>query len=288
MNQETNIPIQNTTVESLKESNSLEAPLVSWILCTHVDGPLLFNAIESCLSQTYSNFELIIVINGSRIDRIKEQLKSWGFYKNRRIKIYETEVKNLAFSLSLGLHFSCGKYIARMDGDDISYPNRLSFQVGFLENNPDISVLGTAFEVIDLEGSPISVVHHPRNDINIRRAMIFKNPLCHPSVMFRRETVIALGGYLGGYHSEDYDLWVRLSLSSMIKFANLDEVCLGYRSVGVGNARRSRDAYASMAGLQFRSFLMTGKLRWIIATLTSFAKLIIILMTDFIKYILTK
>lgn len=288
LNQQTNLSRQSAQSEGLVYSKSLEPPLVSWILCTHVGGPLLLKAIGSCLSQTYSNFELIVVINGNQINEVKEQIKTWGICKDHRLKIYETEVKNLTFSLSLGLHFACGKYIARMDGDDISYPNRISLQVNYLESNPDISVLGTAIEVIDLEDVPVSIVRHPIDDINIRRAMIVKNPLCHPSVMFRKDAILAVGGYLGGCHSEDYDLWVRLCLSSRIKFANLDDVCLGYRLVGVGNARRSRDAYASMAGTQLRTFLLSGKLIWIIAVLISIIKLNAKPLMGIIEYNLVK
>ena len=267
---------QQLVLDGLKNSNHHITPLVSWILCTHVGGPLLYKAISSCLEQTFSDFELILVINGSDSNTIKEEVVSWGISSDIRLRIYETEVRHLPFSLSLGLHHARGKYIARMDGDDIAYPHRLQMQVEFMINNPDISVLGTAFEVIDLLGNPISVVRNPLTDAGIRQAMIFKNPICHPTVMLKRDVVGTAGGYLGGYHSEDYDLWIRLSQYPEIKFANLNKVCLGYRSVGVGTARKSRDAYAAMAGSQLRSFLISGKIKWIIATLISFTKMTLI------------
>jgi glycosyltransferase involved in cell wall biosynthesis len=275
---------QQYSLENMKNSKSNAPPLVSWILCTHVGGVLLHKAITSCLGQTYSDFELILVINGNHTFAIKEELKGWDIYNDPRLRIYETEVKNLTFSLSLGLHNARGKYIARMDGDDIAYPHRLSMQVEFLEKNPDISVLGSAFEIIDLEGNPMLVVSHALSDSNIRQALIFKNPICHPTVMFKREVILEAGGYLGGCHSEDYDLWVRLSLSPKIKFANLSEICLGYRSVGVGVARKSREAYASMAGSQLRSFLITGKIRWFLATLISFIKITLILFGNLVNF----
>lgn len=267
------IKSQQLALAGLKNPNSLVAPLVSWILCTHVGGSLLYKAIVSCLGQTYTDFELILVINGSDLNSIKEEVMGWDISSDPRLRIYETEVRHLPFSLSLGLHHARGKYIARMDGDDIAYPHRLQIQVEFMRNNPDVSVLGTAFEVIDLLGNPISVVRNPLTDNEIRQAMIFKNPICHPTVMFKRDAVEAAGGYLGGYHSEDYDLWIRLSQYPKIKFANLSRVCFGYRSVGVGAARKSQDAYASMAGSQLRSFLISGKIRWIIAALISFIKM---------------
>lgn len=261
------------SLDVLKYSLPNVSPSVSWILCTHVGGSLLYRAIASCLGQTYTDFELILVLNGSNLNSIKEEVMGWDIWSDTRLRVYETEVRHLPFSLSLGLHHARGKYIARMDGDDIAYPHRLQIQVEFMRNNPDISVLGTAFEVIDLLGNPILVVRNPLTDNEIRQAMIFKNPICHPTVMFKRDAVEAAGGYLGGYHSEDYDLWIRLSQYPGIKFANLSRVCLGYRSVGAGAARKSQDAYASMAGSQLRSFLISGKIRWITATLISFIKM---------------
>jgi len=269
--------------DALEYSNFIESPSVSWILCTHAGGPLLYRAIASCLEQTYTDFELILVINGSDKNCIKELVMGWDISSDPRIKIYETEVRHLPFSLSLGLHHARGKYIARMDGDDIAYPHRLQVQLEFMKNNPDVSVLGTAFEVIDLLDKPISVVRNPLTDIGIRQAMIFKNPLCHPTIMFKRDTVLAAGGYLGGFHSEDYDLWLRLSNYQEIKFANLSMVCLGYRSVSVGTARKSRDAYASMAGSQLRSFLVRWNIRWLIAALISLIKMILILLANLVE-----
>lgn len=265
-----------------KNSYSIVSPSVSWILCTHVGGLLLYEAIASCLEQTYTDFELILVINGSDLNSIKEEVMGWDISSDPRLRIYETEVRHLPFSLSLGLHHARGKYIARMDGDDIAYPHRLQIQVEFMRNNSDISVLGTAFEVIDLFGNQISVVKNPLTNNGIRLAMIFKNPICHPTVMFKRDAVEAAGGYLGGYHSEDYDLWIRLSQYPAIKFANVSRVCLGYRSVGVGAARKSQDAYASIAGSQLRSFLISGKIRWIIATLISFIKMTLISLANLV------
>lgn len=276
------IKSQQLALGDFKNLKPLVAPLVSWILCTHVGGSLLYKAIASCLGQTYTDFELILVINGGDLNSIKEEVMGWDISSDPRLRIYETEVRHLPFSLSLGLHYARGKYIARMDGDDIAYPHRLQMQVEFMRNNPDISVLGTAFEVIDLLGNPISVVRNPLTDNEIRQAMIFKNPICHPTVMFKRGAVEVAGGYLGGYHSEDYDLWIRLSQYPEIKFANLSRVCLGYRSVGVGAARKSQDAYASMAGSQLRSFLISGKIRWIIAALISFIKMTLISLANLV------
>ena len=112
----------------------------------------------------------------------------------------------------------------------------------------------------------------PTSNDQIRRAFLRGNPLCHPSVMFRRKAVLDVGGYLGGLYAEDYDLWVRLSVAPENQFASLDEVCLGYRSVGVGVARRSRFAYATMAAAQLRSFINGQGLVWAVAALFTIVK----------------
>lgn len=249
-------------------------PLVSWVLCTHVGGKLLHEAISSCLNQTFTDFELIIIINGRDASAIKCEINSWKFANDPRIRIYQTEVIGLSFSLSLGMHAAKGKYIARMDSDDVSYPNRLSVQVEFMENNPEISVLGSAFEIIDLDGNPKEIIQNPLSDRGIRQLMIFKNPICHPSVVMRREVILMVGGYLGGHQSEDYDLWLRISLLQNIKFSNLSKVLLGYRCVGVGNARKSVEAYASMAGSQLRTFITSGKIRWLLAVFITMFKVL--------------
>jgi hypothetical protein len=90
--------------------------------------------------------------------------------------------------------------------------------------------------------------------------------------MFRRGTILAAGGYLGGIYAQDYDLWARLAVNSETMFANLPHVCLRYRMMGVGTARKSRWSYASMAAAQYRNFAAGAGLRWALAALISTAK----------------
>lgn len=249
-------------------------PLVSWILCSHVENSHLKLAIESCLSQTYDNFELIFVANGSNATNVAQAVQNWHG-SDHRVRVFMTEIRQLSFSLSLGLHHARGKLIARMDGDDISYANRLERQVDFMSKHPEVMVLGTCYEIIDNDGLVQRQIQLPEQDMQIRRAMFRGNPICHPSVMFRKQAVLEAGGYLGGLHAEDYDLWARLSLNPKYRFANLKEICLRYRVIGVSMARRSRWAYASIASSQFRNFLVGGGERWFFASLISVVKLFI-------------
>lgn len=242
------------------------APAVSWLLCTHILNHQLHTALKSCLNQTFSDFELLVVANGSAAENIARAVREWAG-DDPRVRVFTTEVRHLIFSLSLGLHHARAPLVARMDADDLSTSDRLERQVAFMNEHPACVALGSAYEVIDDEGRRQKTVHLPTSDDQIRRALLWGNPLCHPSVMFRRKAVLDVGGYLGGLHAEDYDLWVRLSMAPENQFANLDEVCLGYRCVGVGVARRSRFAYASMAASQFRSFINGQGLAWAVAAL---------------------
>ncbi len=248
-----------------------DVPAVSWLLCAHVADEQLRLALQSCMDQTFTDYELVIVVNGPSAENVAVAVRTW-VGSDPRVRIFTTEVRHLIFSLSLGLHYARAELVARMDSDDLSKRDRLGRQVAFMREHPEVAVLGSAYEIIDAEGRPLQKVQPPTSDIEIRRALLRGNPLCHPSVMFRRKVVLDAGGYLGGLHAEDYDLWVRLSNDPVNQFANLPEICLGYRSVGVGVARRSRSAYASMAAAQFRNFINGQGLRWAFAALLSTLK----------------
>lgn len=251
--------------------SDIGAPAVSWLLCTHVADEQVRLSVQSCLDQTFVDFELLVITNGPAADQVAAVVVGW-FGSDTRVRVLTTQVRHLIFSLSLGLHHARAEFIARMDSDDLSKPYRLERQVAFMQQHPELAVLGTAYEIIDAAGLPIEKVSLPTTDLEIRKALIKGNPFCHPSVMFRRQVVLDAGGYLGGLHAEDYDLWIRLSNDPVNKFANLPDVCLGYRSVGVGCARRSRSAYASMASAQFRNFINGQGLLWAFAALLSTVK----------------
>lgn len=253
--------------------NPRAVPNVSWLLCTHISNKYLKLSIDSCLNQSFEDFELIIVLNGPQRNRIEADICSW-FPMHPKIRIYKTEIQHLIFSLNLGLHFSRGKYIARMDSDDISSPNRLKCQVDYMDSHPNISVLGTAYNIIDEDGMVIQRVNNPLSNKAIRRSLFFKNPINHPSVMMRKSLIQGVGGYMGAIHAEDYDLWCRLSLEKSNHFANLQDPFISYRVFGVAGARKSRRAYATQAGTQINNFLLTANIFWLLGCMASTAKII--------------
>ena len=248
----------------------IESPIVSWLICTHVINENLRLSIQSCLNQTFSDFELVVITNGPNAFNIAQEIRHW-FNTDRRVHIFSTPIQHLTFSLSLGLHYARGEFIARMDADDLSKPDRIERQLSFMINNPQVIVLGTAYELIDDAGNILKKIYLPTKDKDIRSSLYRGNPICHPSVMFRRLPVLESGGYLGSIYAQDYDLWSRLSLNQKNKFANLDYICLQYRHSGLGKARKARLSYASMSSSQFRNYITGAGITWgLAAILTAF------------------
>ena len=206
-------------------------PLVSVIMPTWNPGHYLEEALESIFNQTFQDFEFVIVDNGST-DGTRERLQA--LHEQGKIRLIAS-AENLGISrgLDVALIHSQGKYIARMDGDDRSRPERLARQVEYLEQHPDVYLVGTAACIIDGEGKetgeyyPIATSYQA-----ILAALPERCPIQHGSVMFRRSLLREVGMYdpdnTGG--DEDYDYWIRISRQH--KVAALDEVLFEYRRHG--------------------------------------------------------
>jgi hypothetical protein len=201
-------------------------------------GEYLAEAIDSILNQTFRDFEFVIVDDGST-DATADILST---YANRdgRIRVIRHDNKGRAVSLNIGIKLAKAGYIARMDADDIALPGRLQAQVEFMERHPDVGLLGGAVELINTQGRVLKVVRPPLEDSEIRSLMLDNNPIWHPTVVMRKEVVLASGGYRKALlDADDYDLWLRMSERSQL--ANLGEPILQYRihadQVSVRNLR---------------------------------------------------
>lgn len=232
---------------------------------------MLQRAVQSCLSQTMADFELLLVVNGPDTGRLVPQLAQ-AYAVDPRVRVIGTPIHLLNFSLSLGLHLARAPFVARMDADDVSHPERLATQLAFMKAHEDVAVLGSSYFLIDPKGEVRGKVDAPLTDLDIRKALYFRNPICHPSVMLRRDVVLRAGAYLGGRNAEDYDLWLRLAMNKHCRFANLASPLLSYNVSPDGAARRSREAYGNVAGAQLRQFLVTGDVRWLVGATLSAAK----------------
>ncbi|HNY22720.1 MAG TPA: glycosyltransferase [Treponemataceae bacterium] len=252
----------------------VNSPAVSVVLCTNRKSPFLAEAVRSILGQTFRDLELIIVINGVGEGEMNEIKSSIGA-SDRRMRVEYTPMKGLPFSLNYGIHLARGKYVARMDDDDVSREGRIAAQFEYLEGHPEITVCGTWYELLDDEGTTRGLVAGKASDKSIRKILRYRNPLCHPSVMMRRDALLGVGGYGAAVHCEDYELWVRLSAMKGVRFSVLPVALLGYRMDAIGSARSSRQAYSHMCGIQFRMFLDTNDPRWLFGCLITHAKMII-------------
>jgi glycosyltransferase involved in cell wall biosynthesis len=185
------------------------------------------DAIESILAQTFRNFEFIIIDDGSS-DHTSEIIKT---FKDSRIRFHRNK-KNLGIvrTLNKGLALAKGKYIARMDADDISLPERLAKQVEFMDQNPEIVVSGGAIEEFSIENSrPLRVHKMPEEPAEIRALLLFQCVLMHPTIIMRR-SIIASEKFRYSprdRHVEDFGMWQRISFSHCL--ANLPDVLLKYR-----------------------------------------------------------
>jgi glycosyltransferase involved in cell wall biosynthesis len=233
-------------------------PKTAVLLCASNAELFIREAVESILNQTYSDFEFIIVENGST-DNTWDIIKS---YKDSRIKAFQTPLRQLAFSLNYGLIQTKAQYIVRMDADDIAMPQRIASQVAYLDANPDVAILGTAAEFFNSEKT-LKIVNLPLADRDIRRRLPFFFSICHPSVTFRRLAIMEAGGYAGKYN-EDFDLWLRLFRDKNIKFANLSEPLLRYR-IHPGQIKGTRISYAATAGILLREAVYLRSLRFLFA-----------------------
>jgi glycosyltransferase involved in cell wall biosynthesis len=186
----------------------------------------LREAIESMLNQTYTNFEFLIINDGST-DTTEEIIL---YYKDERIRYVKNEQNlKLIASLNKGLDLANGKYIARMDADDISLPERLEKQVEYLEKNPEIGVLGSWVKTIGLTQNKEIKFKSGYN--NVRFELFFQNYLHHPSVMRSRDVLFQHNlKYENFIHAEDYAFWIKLS--NYTKIDILPEFLLLYRLHG--------------------------------------------------------
>lgn len=185
----------------------------------------LREAIESILSQTFTDFEFIIIDDGSTdgTSAILDQVGDPRIVRSRN----EANI-GLVRSLNNGLKLARGEYVARMDADDVSLPRRLQAQVDFMDRHPEVGVLGCAIQHIDACGRPLGVARLPTMHGVLLWWLCFGSKIAHPSVFFRKAVVERVGGYDVGYaQAQDHDLWVRLASST--RFANLPDVYLLYR-----------------------------------------------------------
>ena len=200
------------------------APLVSILMPVYKTAPYLSEAMDSMLCQTFKDFELIVLDDYSP-DNAEEILDS---YDDPRIVRYKGE-KNAGLSnvLNVGIGMARGKYIARMDSDDISLPQRLQVQVDYLEKHPDVDLVSVGMRLFGAkEGTWVREL----NPEKVKIEAMFHSPVLHASSVWRKEAFEKQGLRFRQemVPAEDYDLWTRAMLKGL-KLVNLPEVLYEYR-----------------------------------------------------------
>lgn len=174
-------------------------------------------AIKSILNQTYPYFEFIIINDGST-DKSEEIIKS---FNDERIVYKKIEKVNFSKALNFGLSIAKYDYVARMDADDISLPDRFEKQVDYLIKNPDVQVLSSGYALFN--GSNVSHIHNlPINDRDIKEQLNYSSAVCHAGSLYNKNNIVKYGGYNENLDIlEDIDLWLRIRKDTV--FHNLDE-----------------------------------------------------------------
>lgn len=202
---------------------NLENPKVSVLMPVFNGEKYLKKAIDSIIFQTEKNWELIIVDDGST-DSSVEIINS---FNDHRIKYFKKNHEGIVSALNFGILKSTTKYVARMDSDDISCPDRLEKQIKFMEEN-NFVLSGSYADIIDCLDNKISEIKYlPLSWNKIKIFSFLHNPFIHPSVIFNKEFVLKVGGYRNFKHTEDYELWTRIIYKN--KVGNFPESLILYR-----------------------------------------------------------
>ncbi|MBT6958050.1 MAG: glycosyltransferase [Opitutae bacterium] len=204
-------------------------PIVSVLLPFHDAFATLKGAVASIREQTFQDWELILVDDGSTDG--SRDLARYLTLRDSRIHLIEMSHKGIVDALNTGLKAVSGDFVARMDADDLCFPERLARQFAFLEGHPDIGLVSCLVEHCGDPCAQQGYAEYIRwinelvdpNDISMQRFV--ESPFAHPSVMFRRELVNKYGSYMHGDFPEDYDLWLRW-MERGVRMAKVQEVLL--------------------------------------------------------------
>lgn len=225
-----------------------KTPLLTVILPVYNCEKYVALAINSILQQSFQDFELIVINDGSTDNSWVEIQK----FKDSRIRSINQENMGIAKSLNKGLDIAQGQFIARQDSDDLSDPDRFLLQIAFLKKNPKIDLVGTWANILERENSCSRKLIHPTKVNDIKAFLCFDNPFVHTSVIFRKKTILGLGGYFSEaeYQPEDYDLWSRLAKNS--KLANLPQILVQYRELPLSLSKIKSIPFPAIDQISFR------------------------------------
>jgi len=237
----------------------MNGPEISVVMSVYNGLPFLKDSIESILNQTYKNFEFIIIDDVSN-DGSSQLIREYA-HKDNRIVVVENE-KNyghiaLGINMAKGVSLSKGKYVARMDSDDIAVNTRFELQKKFLDDNPDIDILGTWAYDIDENGVYLKERKYPVDHASILKLM-WTDPIVHPSVMLKKDSIIKVGNYADNSgRRDDYELWFR-AVKGGLKFANYPHFLMYYRFYSDYYKKNNSKVAFKQAIIGFKGCLSVG------------------------------
>lgn len=199
-------------------------PLVSVLLPCKNNFKYIREAVTSILQQSYDNWELILIDDGSETSLIDEL----GEIRDNKIKIHRiNKSRGISYALNYGLKYCNGKYIARFDSDDICLPERLEYQVNFMDSFTDVGLSGGL--AVTLGEDTQRVIGDDFFGIDIGSKLVLKNFIVHPTVIIRKSVILQHNFFYNEkfHNAEDYELWARLAC--VTKIANLPKILIKYR-----------------------------------------------------------
>lgn len=225
---------------------------------TYNAGPWIGAAVASVLGQTLADLELIVIDDGSTDDTPLVL----AAIPDARLRVERQGRAGLTRALTRALGLARAPLLARLDADDLAAPDRLARQVAYLTVHPEVGLLGTAAQEVDVHGRARGIVRPPEDDPTLRRLLIRRNPFVHSSIVMRRDLVGRAGGYDAAFPvAQDYDLWLRLG--ELTRLANLPEVLVTRRLIPERvSARRENDRLRAEARARWRAVRRGGYPPW--------------------------
>jgi glycosyltransferase involved in cell wall biosynthesis len=246
--------------------------MFSIIFAVNKDNPYLDLAIESMLSQSFDQFEFLISANNCD-DYLFLKLSQYAI-KDKRIRLFRSNIGQLAYNLNLLADNAKYDYLVRMDSDDVSITNRLSIVKDFIEKtNHNFDLIGSWVDCIDTNNNFLKTAKTPVDQNDIYKNIAFGSPFVHPSVVMKKQWLFSLRGYLGGFVSEDYDLWLR-GVRNKSKMTNIPISLLNYR-IHANQVSRSPLGYAETFSHLIREFVLKPRLNLFFGLVIAGAKIIL-------------
>ncbi len=213
--------------KTLKKNKKNNSPLISVVMPAHNASKHIPIAIESILNQTFKDFEFLIV-NDNSSDKTASIVKKYA-RKDSRIRLLNNSKRlDIAGSLNKGIENAKSNIIARMDADDISYPNRFELQYKLIQRSRKIAAVGSNIILIDSSENVIGLRNYPQSSEKLKKCLFKYSPFAHPVVMFRKDIFEKVGKYNPKYSpTEDLDLWFRLGKEN--EFRSIPRPLLKYR-----------------------------------------------------------